>query len=160
MSDADLFAVPPQLWFAVLCEEVGIDRRGRLDLRRVFNQVTFVTPPPDTGIQPHAHLVGIIAIGFSEGVGEFTAAIEMQAVEGRVLWRAERPWRFRMGPGEPSAAVHGEHVDYWFSEPGRYRFVIGLDPGPLGPVEHVVNFDVAAMAEPGVVVQEDMGRPR
>lgn len=160
MANADPFVVPPQVWFAILCEEVAIDQRGRLDVRRVFNQVTFITPPPDSGIGPHAHMSGILALGFSEGLGEYTATIELQDVEGRVLWRAEKPWRFRMGPGETAGAVHGQRVDYWFSETGRYRFVVRLEPAPRGVLEHVVHFEVAPAAEPRVVVQEDQEHPQ
>lgn len=148
------------LWFAVLCEEVGLDQRGRLDLRRVFNVVNITTPPEGSGIPVHAHLQGALAMGFTEGVGEFTASVELRDLDNHTLWQAETPWRFRMGPGETAASVHAERVDYWFTEAGHYKFVITLEPALAGRSEYPVYFEVVPPGRSRVRRQNDPSTPQ
>jgi hypothetical protein len=135
----------PRLWFGVLCNGVGRDEAGRITLQQVFNQVKYETPPAGTALVPFARLSAILAIGFSEGLGRFDAAIDLRDIDGHVLW--ERPdgrWAFALGPGEANAAVLVEQVEYWFTEPGRYFFQIRLSPTEA----HQILFEVATQVGP------------
>lgn len=139
MPDPDPFLIQPGLWFGVLCETLATDEKGRIKLERVFNTFTMEQPPRDLGIKPFAHFRAILAVGFSHGVGEFSAAIELQNVDGRVLWQTPEPWTFRVGPGETAAAIHAQGVEHWFTEAGNYYYVVRLSPGDA---EHRVRFEV------------------
>lgn len=142
----DPFALPPRLWFGVLCNALGGDQAGRVNLQGVFNQVAFMTPPEGSGVPPHGFLNGILAVGFSEGLGHFEVAVDLLDIDGNVLWtRADGAWSITLGPGESNAAVLAERVQYWFKQPGRYHFRIRLTPED----EHQILFEVAAKIGPG-----------
>lgn len=140
MPIADPFLIPPELWFGVLCEEVSTDQAGRFNFGRVFNTLFLQTPPPASGLKPFAHLQAILAVGFSHGVGEFTASVELQNVDGKALARRPEPWVFQVGPGDAQAATLADVADHWFTAPGNYYYVIRLAPGDI---EHRIRFEVA-----------------
>ena len=151
MQDADQFALPPQLWFGLLCDGVAADPLGRINFQSVFNQIALLDPPDNTNVPPHAYLNGVLALGFSEGLGHFEVTIELQDLDGHTLWeRPEGPWVFDIGPGERNAAVLVQQVQYWFREPGRYRFVVRLQP----EVEHVIQFEVGRQIGPAAAAQD------
>jgi hypothetical protein len=126
----DLFLIQPEVWFAVLCEEANIDAEKRIDLRRVFNRWYIDRPPGALGIPPNAHVRAILAIGVSAGVGEFAGTIEIQDVDGRVLFATEGAvWKFAMGPGEAMGSTMLAQLEYWFRETGNYFYVVRLEPG-------------------------------
>lgn len=153
MQDADPFVLPPNLWFGLLCEGVATDSVGRLNFRSVFNQIALLNPPDDTNVPSHAFLNGILAIGFSEGLGHFEATIELRNVDSQTLWeRPEGPWVFDIGPSDRNAAILVEQVKYWFTEPGRYHFWIRLQPSQ---VEHVIQFEVGRHIGPAAAAAQD-----
>jgi hypothetical protein len=143
----DPFLIPPELWFAVLCEEVGFDAQKRLNLARVFSRVHVGAPPGRDG-PPFAHLRGILAVGFSAGVGEFRVDVELRNVDEQVLWRRAEPWIFRVGPGDASGAMVAEQVEYFFTELGNYYFALRLRPPGT---EFLVRLEVAP---PAPIVEE------
>jgi len=152
MQDADPTVLPPQLWFGLLCHGIGTDPVGRINFQSVFNQIALFDPPPTTGVPPHADLNGFLVVGFSEGLGHFEGTIQLQDLEGHTLW--ERPggaWIFDMGPGERTSVVLAEEVRYWFTQPGRYRFVVRLQPSG---VEHPIQFEVGRHIGPAAAAQD------
>ena len=151
MQDADPFILKPELWFGLLCEGVATDPRGRIDFQRVFNQVALQDTPANTGVPPHAFLNGILAVGFSGGLGHFEATIEIRDIDDLTLW--ERPggiWEFDLGP-EGNAAVLIEPVRYWFRQPGQYHFWIRLQPSEA---QHAIRFQVGRQVGPAVVERD------
>lgn len=145
MTNPFSVAMVPRLWFGVLCNGVGRDEAGRITLQQVFNQVKYETPPAGTGVAPFAHLNAILAIGFSEGLGQFDAELDLRDIDDRVLWKKpDGAWSFALGPGEANAAVLVEQVEYWFTEPGRYLFEIRLSPTEA----HQILFEVASQVGP------------
>lgn len=140
MTEHDPFLIAPELWFAVLCEGVRFDQRKRIDLRRVFSRLS-IGQPPGWDLGPFAHLRAVLAVGYSYGVGEFSADISLQDVDGHVLWNRPKPWVFRVGPGDSTGVVLAEPVEYVFREPGNYYFVLRLTPP--GSAEHRVRLEVA-----------------
>lgn len=158
MSDTrDPFALSPQLWFGLLCEGFATDQRGRLNFTAVFNQVAFFDPPKESGVAPHGFINGILALGFSEGLGHFTVALELRNVDGHTLWRRPEPWEFDIGPSERSAAVLVQQVRDWVTQPGRYHYWIRLEP--TGD-EHVIQFEVGRQIGPAEVQQHDNPHPQ
>jgi hypothetical protein len=148
----DPFAIPPTLWFGLLCNAAGSDPDGRLSFREVFNQVAFFTPPAESGVAPHGFLNGVLALGLSGGVGHFEATIELRDVDDRTLWqRPEGRWAFDLGPGYPSAVLV-EQVRYWFKQPGGYHFWIHL---PEADQSYVIRFEVARQIGPASLEQAD-----
>ena len=148
MQDADPFVMPPQLWFGLLCEGAAIDSRGRMNFQSVFNQVALQDIPDQAGVPSHAYLNGILAVGFSGGLGHFQATIEIRDIDDQTLW--ERPsgvWEFDLGP-EGNAAVLIEPVRYWFTQPGAYHFWIRLQPSQEA---HLIRFQVGRQIGPRVV---------
>lgn len=129
MPNDDPFLIPPEIWFAVLCEEVGIDNNKRIDLRRVFNVWYIARPPEATGLPASAHVNAILAIGLSAGVGDFQGSVEIQDVDGRVLFAPKMDWHLRMGPGETMGATLFAQIEWWFVETGNYFYVVKLTPG-------------------------------
>ena len=136
----------PRLWFGLLCEGVMTDPRGRINFQSVFNQIQFFDPPPNVNVPPNAFLNGILAIGFSDGLGHFEVEIEIRDVEDHTLW--QRPggrWEFEIGPDGPDAAVLAEQVNHWFTEPGRYHFWLRLWPTEE---VHLIPFEVGRQIGP------------
>ena len=137
----DPFVLEPHVWFAVLCGGLAIDKQGRINLQGVFSQHRFFVPPPTTGIQPHAHLRGVIAIGLSGGEGQFEAEIDLRDMDDKILWaRPEGKWTFEVGLGAKPSAFLGQEVNLWLTAPGRYYFLLRLSPGHL---EHRIHLEVA-----------------
>jgi hypothetical protein len=145
---SDPFAIPPQIWFGVICHAIGKEEgTGNISLIGVFNQTEFVDPPAETGLAPHGALNCILAVGFSGGLGHFEAQIDLRDVDGNILWtRPEGPFGFTVGPGEQYGAVLAQQVRYWFKRRGEFYFRVYLVPaggehriqfqvGPLGPTE-------------------------
>jgi len=148
----DPFTLHPKLWFGLLCEGLQSDDRGRLNFQAVFNQIKLFDPPPNTGVPPNAFLNCILAVGFTEGLGHFEVEIELRNVEDHTLWRRpEGSWEFDIGPGDPSGAVLAEVVRYWFTQPGRYHFLIRLSPGP---VVYEIPFEVGRQIGPAEIVEQ------
>jgi len=146
MKDPFEAVLVPHLWFGLLCEGIRTDERGRLNFQAVFNQIQFFEPPANTNVPPNAFLNGILAIGFTEGLGHFELEIELRNVEDHMLWRRpEGRWEFDIGPGGPSAAVLAEQVRYWFTQPGRYHFWMRLSPSEE---EHRIPFEVGRQIGP------------
>ena len=142
----DPFALPPRLWFGVLCQGLFSDPVGRITLQGVLNQVAFVSPPKETGVPPHAALNVVLAVGFSEGVGNFNAQVDLLDIDGNVLWqRPSGEWEFELGPGEKNAAVLAEQVQYWITQSGIYHFRIRLAPTQE---EYQILFEVAEKIGP------------
>ena len=136
----------PTVWFAVLCHGVGVDQQGRIDLHGVFSQSRYFVPPPATQIHPHAHLQGVLAVGFTGGEGRFEVEIQLRDIDDKILWtRPEGKWAFDVGLGAKTSAVLGQEVNLWLSARGRYHFWIGLTPGT---VEHRIPFEVAEQIGP------------
>lgn len=124
----DPYRLEPHLWFALLCEGVATDNQGRLTFREVFNQVQLFEPPPESGVSANAHLNAFLVVGFTEGLGHFSANVCLRDVEDKVLWtRPDGPWTFDIGPGEGSAAVLIQQVEHWFRTPGRFHFAVQLE---------------------------------
>ena len=141
----DPFLIAPELWFAVLCEQVDADAAKRLTLTRVFSRIHTMTPPGWEG-SPFAGLRAVLAAGFAGGVGEFEVDIERRDVDERGLWQRNNPWVFRVGPGTSSGAMFAEQVEYFFRDLGNYYFVLRLRPPGL---EYRVRLEVApAVAGP------------
>ncbi len=148
----DLFALTPTLWFGLLCEGIATDSSGRLNFQSVFNQVQFLTPSVNSGVPPNAFLNAAVAVGFTEGLGHFSVALQLRDVEDHVLWERTEPWEFDIGPGERSAAVLVQPVQYWFKEPGRYHYWIQLTPNGW---THAIQFEVAAQVGPVELAPDD-----
>jgi len=109
----DPFTIAPTLWFGLICNGLGSDPVGRINFQGVFNQVAFYDPPSATSMPPHGAFNGILAVGFSGGIGHFEADVELRDADDKRLWR--RPtgkWTFDVGPGLPSAVL-AEQVIYW-----------------------------------------------
>jgi hypothetical protein len=157
MSDAadrsaDLFNLSPRLWFGLLCEGVVVDQAGRPSFQAVFNQIALFDPPDGTGVPSHAFLHGVLALGLTEGLGQFEVEIELRNIEDHTLWqRPEGRWKFDMGPGNPTAVLV-EAVRYWLREPGRYHFWIHVLPTEE---EYAIPFEAGRQIGPGTVVQGD-----
>lgn len=154
MND-DPFVLEPVVWFAVLCNGVGVDKQGRINLQGVFSQVRFFVPPDEKGIHPHAHVQGVLAMGFSGGEGHFEADIQLLDIDEQVLWTRPEKWGFDVGLGAKSSAVLGEEVNLWLTAPGRYHFLIRLLPGR---VQHQIPFEVAERigpSQPEALPQEE-----
>lgn len=151
MVDApDPYSLPPRLWFGLLCEGVAVDQAGRLNFQAVFNQIALFDPPVDTGMPTHAFFNGVLAVGFTEGLGHFKVEIELQSVDERVLWRRpEGLWEFDQGPGDPTAILV-EQVRHWLADAGRYHFRVRLLPGDQ---EYAIPFEVGRQIGPASVVQ-------
>ena len=148
----DPFVFPPQVWFSLLCHGVITDNVGRINVQAVFNQVLFVRPPEETGIQAHAHLQGLLAVGLTGGEGHFEATIQLRDVDDKVIWeRPEGKWTFDLGLGEKPSVFLLQQLNQWLSEPGRYHYWVGLSPGRL---EIEIPFEVAGLIGP-VRVQGD-----
>ncbi len=144
----DPFALPPRLWFGVLCQGLGTDQVGQITLQGVFNQVAFFNPPQGVGVAPHAFLNAVLAVGFSEGLGHFEAEIDLRDMDENVLWqRPKGKWSFDLGPGADNAAVLAEQVRHWITQPGKYHFRLQL--APTGQ-EHQILFEVAEKIGPAV----------
>lgn len=136
----------PRLWFALLCEGLGTDPRGRINLISVFNQVQFYDTPDGSDVPSNGFLNGVLAVGFTDGLGSFELEIEIRDVEDHVLWqRPEGRWPFEIGPGGPHAAVLAEQVRHWFTQPGRYYFLVRLLPSGE---EHRIPFEVGRQIGP------------
>lgn len=129
MEPFDPFLIQPEIWFAVLCEEVQVDDQQRFDLRRVFNRWFIGHPPASTGLAPFAHVKAILAVGLSAGVGSFSGTVEIQDVDGRVLFKPDVSWPIRMGPGETMGTTLFAQIEWWFQEIGNYFYVVRLEPG-------------------------------
>ncbi len=140
MPHDDPFLIEPELWYGVLCEEVRLDQHQRIDLVRVFNRVHLQSPPRSSGIQAFAHLQAMLVVGLSHGVGSFAASVRLENVDGHVLWERPQSWEFAVGPGDAPAAMLVEPLDYWFSEPGSFYYVVRLSPGSR---EFRIRFEVA-----------------
>ena len=148
MASYDPFVIAPTLWFGLLCHGIGSDPVGRLNFQGVFNQVAFYDPPVDTGVAPHAPFNGILAVGFSGGIGHFQADIQLRDSDNKRLWsRPEGRWVFDIGPGLPSAVL-AEQVTYWLKQPGAYHFWIHL---PEVAQEYVIPVEVARVIGPASV---------
>ena len=148
----DPFALPPRLWFGVLCYALGSDPAGQITLQGVFNQVAFLSPPEQSGVPPNAFLNAVLAVGFSEGLGHFDADVDLRDIDDTVLW--QRPggqWAFDLGPGDRNAAVLAEQVRYWFTQPGRFYFRIYL---PSVQAEHQIPFEVAERVGPAELASD------
>lgn len=157
MSGSDPFVLPPKLWFGLLCEGLLSDQRGRLNFQAVFNQIQYFDTPEQTGVPPHAALQGILALGFTSGLGHFKATIEIRNVDGETLWTKESPWEFDIGPGDSNAAVLAQRVMYWFTQPGRYHFWIRLEP--TGD-EYEIPFEAGRQIGPASVDKPDQAPPQ
>jgi len=120
MKDPFEAVLVPHLWFGLLCEGIRTDERGRLNFQAVFNQIQFFEPPANTNVPPNAFLNGILAIGFTEGLGHFELEIELRN-------------------------VLAEQVRYWFTQPGRYHFWMRLSPSEE---EHRIPFEVGRQIGP------------
>ncbi|MCC6381231.1 MAG: hypothetical protein IT304_01925 [Dehalococcoidia bacterium] len=140
MSEPDPFLIPPELWFGLLCESVGVDENKNIQLVRVFNTFYLEEPPASTGLPPFAHFRATLAVGFSHGVGEFSATIELQDADAKTLVQRPEPWTFRVGPGDPPAAMLFDTVEHWFTEPGNYYYVVRLTPAQS---EFRIRFEIA-----------------
>jgi hypothetical protein len=150
--EADPFALPPRLWFGLLCEAVGTDQVGRLNFQAVFNQIVFLEPPETSGVAPHAFLNGILVVGFTEGLGHYEVTVQLRNVEDQVLWeRPEGNWVFDVGPDAPTAIL-AEQVRYWLTQTGRYHFLARLMPGGQ---EYAIPFEVGRQIGPVSVVEGD-----
>jgi len=151
----DPFVLMPQLWFGLLCEGLASDQRGRLNFQAVFNQIAYLDPPEGTGVPPNAFLNGFLAVGFTEGLGQFRATVQLCDVDGHVLWdRPEGAWEFSLGPGESASAVLVQQVQYWLREPGRYHFRIRMTPNDA---EYQIPFEAARQIGPAVSAQDAPG---
>lgn len=134
--DVDPFFIDPDEWFAVLCHGFSVDQQGRFDIRQVFNQVKLEVPPSEIGLPPHAHVQAFLVVGWSRGLGSFTAKVALEDTDGHVLWTWEQEPRFALGPGERAGAVFVVQIDRWFTEAGVYYFSITRSPGG-GPPRRV-----------------------
>jgi hypothetical protein len=142
----DPFVLEPQVWFAVLCHGVNIDPVGRINLQAVFNQAAFFVPSVESGIQPHAHIQAVLALGFTGGEGRFETEIDLRDMDDRVLWqRPNGKWVFEVGLGQRPSALLAEQINVWLATPGRYHFWIRLHPGQ---VQHRIPFEVAEKIGP------------
>ena len=142
----DPFALPPRLWFGVLCHGLGSDPAGQITLQSVFNQVQFFRPPAESGVPPHGMLNALLVVGFAEGLGHFNATVELRDIDDHVLWTREAgAWQMDFGPGQNNAAVLAERVQCWFTQSGRYHFRIRLTPSQE---EHQIPFEVADQIGP------------
>ena len=137
-GENDPFAIRPSLWYAVLCHGAQFDRQKRITVQGVFNRWTMMRVPGRE--EPFVNAQAVLAIGYSYGVGEYSLAIDLRDVDGRVLWSAPRTWEFRLGPGEAAGATFVTNVTYFFTEPGRYYYCLTLSPGGQ---EDRVHFEVA-----------------
>ena len=88
----------------------------------------------------HARLKAFLVVGLSHGVGQFSAAVHLENVDGHILWRRPEPWTFSVGPGDANAAVLIEAVEEFFRELGSYFYVVSVTPGGQ---EFRVRFEVA-----------------
>ena len=157
MPDAhsDPFVFPPQLWFGLLCHAVGKDEAGRINLLGIFNRIALAGPPENTGVPSHAHLNGILVVGFSGGLGHFEAQIELRNADSHTLWqRPSGPWAFDLGPGERGGAILAEQVQYWLTQQGQYHYWVRLEPSGG---EHQVQFEVHSEIAPTELEQGDSG---
>ena len=143
----DPYILPPVLWFGLLCHGVTADPAGRPTFQGVFNQVAYLEPPADTGIPPHGALAGLLAVGFSNGLGHFMADIEIRDAGDALLWARQKPWAFDVGPGLPSAVLV-EMLRYWLRMPGLYRIVVRL---PVLDRTYEIPFEVARVIGPASV---------
>ena len=149
----DPLVLEPRLWFGVLCHAFGTDPAGRITLQGVFNQIQFFTPDEATGMPPHALLSGILAVGFSDGLGHFDWEVDLMDLDDNVLWtRPGGQWSFDMGPGEMNSAILTLEVRHWLTQPGKFHFRLHR-PGGLGD-EHRIPFEVAERIGPSQVEGE------
>ena len=150
------FVFPPELWFGLLCQAVGQDEAKRINLIGIFNKVALQEPPASTGVPAHAALNGILAIGFSGGLGHFEAEVELRNADGHTLWqRPEGHWAFDLGPGDQGGAVLVEQVKYWLTQLGQYHYWVRLEPSGA---EHQIHFEVHRQIAP-TEVQSDANQP-
>lgn len=158
MSDAvpNPFIFPPDLWFGLLCHAIGRDETGHINLLGIFNKVFFYDPPEASGVTPHAAVNGILAIGFSGGLGHFEATIELRNADGHTVWRRAEPWPFDLGPGEQGGAILAEQVRHWLTQLGQYHYYVRLEPSGQ---EHQIDFDVQRQIAPTQVEGEQEGPP-
>ena len=140
-------ALMPEIWFAVLCSGLNINRNtGHISLQNVFNQVRLMEPPDESGIPTHGHVQGVLAVGLTGGMGKFSAEIDLRDMDENVLWtRPEGLWEFEVGLGIKQAAVFGQQLSVWVPEAGRYHFLIRVTPGHL---VHPIPFEVARQIGP------------
>jgi hypothetical protein len=149
----DPFIFPPHLWYGLLCEGVAQDPvTKKINLLAIFNRIGLIEPPAGTGVAAHAALNGILAIGFSGGLGHFEAQIELRNVDGHILWRRPEPWAFDLGPGEQGGAVLVQQVMYWFTQLGQYHYWVHLEPSGQ---ESQIPFEVHRQVAPTEVERDD-----
>lgn len=86
---------------------------------------------------PHGYLNGVLAFGFSAGVGDFVAHIELRDSDSSVLWTRPEPWPFTVG--QQAAAVYAEPIERWLRKTGGYYFLIRVEPSGM---EHQIHFEV------------------
>jgi len=140
------------VWFGVLCHGLGSDTAGQITLQAVFNQVAFLNPPDEIGLPPNAFLNAVLAVGFSGGLGHFEADITLRDSDENVLWRRpEGLWSFQLGPGEKNSAILAQQIQYWFTQPGQYHFLIHLSPSQA---EHPILFEVAERIGPAELASD------
>ncbi len=145
MND-DPFVLPPEGWYAVLCNGFAMEPSGNVTLQGIFNQTRFLTPLQATGISPHGHLVGLLAIGLTGGQGRFHATINVQDLDGRVYWeRPEGDWEFDVGIGSQPSVVFAQQLSVFLPTAGHYHFAVRVTPGPL---QFRIPFEVAERIGP------------
>lgn len=137
MPSPEQFTIQPSLWFAVLCNSTQVDEKGRISIGSIFNRWTMREVPGAPG--PFVDAEAALVVGYSYGLGAYSATLELQDVDGHVLWRATEAWTFSLGPGSAAAATHAWHVQYYFTEPGHYYYLVKLQPGDR---EDRVHFEV------------------
>lgn len=154
MTNANPYLLEPRLWFAMLCEGLQSDERGRLNFQRVFNQVAYLTPPESDGVSPHGYLNGVLVVGLEGGLGDFTAEVDLCNADGHVVWARDEPWAFNLGT--KAAAVLAHPIQRWLREQGPYYFRVRVHPGDR---EHQIHFEVTASPGPAEVAEPSSEQP-
>lgn len=157
MPDAatDPFVLLPNLWYGLLCEGITQDNATKkVNLLGIFNKVQLLDPPEESGVVGHAAVNGILAVGFSGGLGHFEASIELRNADGRTLWQHSENWIFDLGPGEQGGAVLALQVRHWLTQRGQYQYCVRLEPSGQ---EYLIPFEVHRQVAPIDIQQDDSG---